>query len=138
MRAEKSPFVDATPALAGATYWLGARGCSGPEAMIGPIRVSATAAGAAQVAFAASPTLVRGGTHFAFAVPQRSDVQLEIFDVSGRRIASVFRGTLEPGPASFDWDRTTDQGAAASPGVYFARLQGFGRTQLMRLTLLAN
>ena len=131
-------FVDATPALAGATYWLGARGCSGPEAMIGPIRVSATAAGTAQVAFAASPTLVRGGTHFAFAVPQRSDVQLEIFDVSGRRIASVFRGTLEPGPASFDWDRTTDQGAAASPGVYFARLQGFGRTQLMRLTLLAN
>jgi beta-lactamase superfamily II metal-dependent hydrolase len=131
-------FTDAAAPLAGATYWLGARACSGAEAMIGPITVGPAALAGAQVAFAASPSLVRGSTRFAFSVPQRGEVELGVFDVAGRRVATVFRGTLEPGPASFDWDRGTDHGRSAAPGVYFARLQGFGRTQLTRMTLLAE
>lgn len=131
-------FVDATPPGSGATYWLGARACSGAEAMIGPIRVSAAALDAAAIVFAVSPSMVHRSTRFAFSAPQRSEVQLEIFDVTGRRVATLFEGLLEAGPASFDWDRTTDQGGGASPGVYFARLQGFGRTQFARLTLLGD
>jgi len=131
-------FVDASAPGSEATYWLGARACSGTEAMIGPIRVNTVALDAAPIAFAASPSLVRQGTRFAFAVPRRSEVQLDVFDVTGRLVATVFRGTLEPGPASFDWTRTTDQGERAAPGVYFARLQGFGHTQLTRMTLLAE
>jgi len=134
----KFRFVDASGPRSEATYWLGARACSGVEAMIGPIRVGAAGQGAARIAFAASPSLVRQGTRFAFDVPKRSEGQLDIFDVSGRRVATVFHGTLEPGPASFDWTRTTDQGGRAAPGVYFARLQAFGRTQITRLTLLAE
>ena len=134
-------FVDASAPAAGASYWLGARACSGSEGMIGPIRVSPVAQGAgsgAQVAFAASPTLVRQGTRFEFGVPWRSEVRLEVYDVTGRRIASIYGGMLEPGLKSFDWDRTTERGAPAAPGVYFARLEGFGRTQLARVTLLAK
>ena len=131
-------FVDSTPPGSGATYWLAARACSGAEAMIGPIRVSAAALDAAPVAFAVSPSLVQRSTRFEFTVPQRSEVQLEIFDVTGRRVATLFHGLLDAGPAGFDWDRTTDHGAGAAPGVYFARLQGFGRTQLARLMVLAD
>lgn len=131
-------FVDPAAPGSGATYWLGARACAGPEAMIGPIRVSAAAFAGGTVAFAASPTLVRDLARFHFAVPHRSEVQLDVFDVTGRRVATVFHGTLEPGQTSFDWDRTTDQGSVAAPGIYFARLQGFGRTQLTRLTLLVD
>jgi beta-lactamase superfamily II metal-dependent hydrolase len=130
-------FVDPATLAIEATYWLGARACSGAEAMIGPIRVAAFASGA-PVAFAASPSLVREGTRFDFSLPERAEVQLDVFDVTGRRVASVFRGTLEAGPASFEWRRTTDAGEIAAPGVYFARLQGFGRTQLTRMTVLAK
>jgi beta-lactamase superfamily II metal-dependent hydrolase len=130
-------FLDASAPASGATYWLGARACSGAEAMIGPIRVSSLA-NAAPVPFAATPTLAHDGTRFQFGVPWRSEITLEIFDVTGRRVASVFRGVLEPGPQSFDWNRTTDRGAHAAPGVYFARLEGFGRTQMTRVTLLAK
>lgn len=128
-------FVDAEPGAGEATYWLGARACSGVEAAIGPVRVTTTAL-AAEVAFAASPSLVREGTRFEFTVPRRSEVQLDVYDVSGRRVATVFRGMLEPGLASFPWARTTDGGGPAAPGIYFARLQGFGRTQLTRMTVL--
>jgi len=128
-------FEDPDAPAAGATYWLGARACSGAEAMIGPIRVSAAAVGT-PAGLAAAPSVVREGTRLTFAVPVRSEVELEIFDVQGRRVAGVFRGTLEPGPASLAWDRATDGGGRAAAGVYFARLQGFGRAQITRLTLL--
>jgi hypothetical protein len=87
---------------------------------------------------ALSDPALRQGARFDFAVPERGEIQLDIFDVAGRRVATIFHGTLEPGPASFDWNRTTDHGSGAAPGVYFARLQGFGRTQLTRMTLLAE
>jgi beta-lactamase superfamily II metal-dependent hydrolase len=127
-------FVDATPAAGEGTYWLGARGCSGPEAMIGPLLVSAAAT--APASFRASPSLVREATRFEFDVPQRGDVQLDVYDVTGRKVASVYRGSLEPGTASLAWDRTTGNGSPAGPGVYFAKLHAFGRTQIARVTLL--
>src|SRR5262245_4646004 len=130
-------FVDAGRSVGEGTYWLGARACSGAEAVIGPIRILASAA-AASIELSATPNLVRDMTHFSFAVERRSDVQLEIFDVSCRRVATVFSGTLEPGVASFDWDRSTDSGSKGAPGVYFARLQGLGRTQITRLMLLGR
>ena len=131
-------FVDGAAPRSGATYWLGARACSGAEAMIGPIRVSGAAPAAAAGSFVVSPSPVRDAARFEFAVPRRGEVELEIYDVAGRRVATVFRGTLEPGRPSLEWNRTTEQGQPAAPGVYFARLQGFGRTQLARLTLLAD
>ena len=127
-------FVDASARSGGGTYWLGARGCSGPEAVIGPLLVSAAAP--AIQAFRASPSLVRDATRFEFDVPRGGDVQLDVYDVTGRLVASVFHGRLEPGTASLEWGRTTAKGSPAEPGVYFAKLQAFGRTQLARLTLL--
>ena len=64
------------------------------------------------------------------------DVQLDVYDVTGRLVASVFHGRLGPGTASLEWGRTTAKGSPAEPGVYFAKLQAFGRTQFARLTLL--
>jgi len=130
-------FVDASAGAAHAgesTYWLGARGCSGPEAVIGPLRVSAAAP--ASATFRASPSLVRDATRFEFDVPSGGDVQLDVYDVTGRLVASVFHGRLEPGAASLEWNRSSAHGSPAAPGVYFAKLQAFGRTQLARLTLL--
>ena len=49
-------------------------------------------------------------------------VRLEIYDISGRRIAGILDGALEPGVHAFTWRHPTDRGGSASSGIYFARL----------------
>ena len=60
----------------------------------------------------------------------RQSVQVEIFDLRGQRIATLFEGFLPPGPHREVWR------ADAPSGVYFARVTvgGLGRT--VKLTLV--
>jgi beta-lactamase superfamily II metal-dependent hydrolase len=129
-------FVDATNA--GGVYWLGARSCSGPEGLIGPIRVS-TSATAPAIAFAASPNPVRGSVaRFQLTLERDADVQLDVYDLSGRRIATPHRGRLAAGQATIEWSLRQSNGTPAGPGLYFARLEALGRTQFTRVTVLGN
>jgi len=130
-------FVDAARANEAATYWLGARSCSGSEALVGPIRVEA-ATTAASVSLAASPNPVAGATRFDFALPRAAEVRLEVFDLQGRRIATPLLGRAAAGPVTVDWAVRDDAGRAVEPGLYFARLQTLGRTLYTRVTVLAR
>ena len=130
-------FVDAARAGEPATYWLGARSCSGPEALVGPIRVEAASA-AASLALEASPNPALGGTSFEFALPRAADVRLEVFDLEGRRVATPLMGHAAAGPVRVDWSLTDDAGRSARPGLYFARLQTLGRTLYTRVTVIGR
>ena len=68
-----------------------------------------------QLAFL-SPTRAAG------ALP--ADLGLGVYDVSGRRVASVpVQGaTLEHGMVTLSWDGRSDAGAAVDPGIYFVRV----------------
>ena len=129
-------FVDTAPAGPG-VYWLGARACAGPEGMIGPIRVTAAAAPVA-LDFAVAGNPVRGSARFELGVPHAADVTLEIFDVTGRRVAAPFSGAVPAGRASLEWNLTGDSGVKVLPGVYFARLEGLARTMFTRVTVLED
>ena len=58
-----------------------------------------------------------------FAVPRASDVDLGIYDVAGRRVATVFRGTLAPGTYAREWSGERSDGRQAESGVYFVRIK---------------
>ena len=69
-------------------------------------------------------------TTITFTLPARSAVSLVVYDVLGRRVATLVDGSLSAGPHLAVWD-----GRACASGVYFYRLlaTGFARTNKMLL-----
>jgi len=65
---------------------------------------------------------VRDEVRFQFTLPQRSRVDLAIYDLAGRRMAEVARGELEAGEHAAAW-RLDATGGRISAGVYFARFR---------------
>jgi hypothetical protein len=65
------------------------------------------------------------GVHVSFDVPSRAAVEVVLFDVTGRSVATLVDGVLEPGTYTRRWS-TQD----LSPGVYFLRMAapGFEKT----------
>ena len=127
-------FTDHAPNASG-TYWLGVRSCAGPEGLIGPFHVAAGVA-AGRVSLAAAPNPAQGGTRFSFTVEREAEVRLEVFDIAGRKVATPFAGKAAPGAMSVDWALAKADGARIAAGVYFARIEGLGRTLYTRVTVL--
>jgi hypothetical protein len=64
-------------------------------------------------------------------------VRLAIYDVAGRRVATLVDRALPPGPYEAVWDGRSDRGGPAPSGVYFARLTvGQGESFTRKLVLL--
>jgi hypothetical protein len=58
----------------------------------------------------------------AFEAPSGREARLEIFDLAGRRCATVAAGRFGPGAHRAAWNGRLDRGGRASAGVYRARL----------------
>ncbi len=69
-------------------------------------------------------------TEIFFTVPVSSQVRLEVFSVSGRKVATLVDGRCEEGDHSVEWDAT-----GFGSGVYFYRITTpeFGETRSMVL-----
>jgi hypothetical protein len=80
-----------------------------------------------------SPNPVFGATTFEFAVPLRAAVSLDIFDVRGRRVYTVYRQETEPGVKTVTWHGRNERGEPLASGQYLARLrvQGPGIKELL-------
>ncbi|MBU1700161.1 MAG: T9SS type A sorting domain-containing protein [Candidatus Eisenbacteria bacterium] len=59
-----------------------------------------------------------------FALQDAGIVMLDVFDVTGARVARLLRSSMEPGARSVPWRCTNDQGERLSSGVYWLRLAG--------------
>jgi hypothetical protein len=78
------------------------------------------------------PNPFNPATTIGFDVPQRADVRLEVFDVAGRRIATVVDASFAPGRHTVSFD------AQQLPsGVYFYRI-AMGDFQQVRSMLLVK
>jgi endonuclease/exonuclease/phosphatase family metal-dependent hydrolase len=73
---------------------------------------------------------------FAYDLPVAAPVSLAIYDLSGRRIATLASGTQEPDRYQVHWNAVSDAGAAVPAGLYFARFSAPGMTRLTRLIVL--
>jgi len=67
------------------------------------------------------PNPTRGATVIEFDVPRASDLTLSIFDIAGRRVATLAQGLHEPGRYQTSWSGRADQ-APLAPGLYMVRL----------------
>ncbi len=83
------------------------------------------------------PSPANAGTTLRFVLSDRQPaVELSIFDLSGRRVASLVRGALPAGQHTQEWNLRTDQGERVRAGLYFARLDAGPFHQTCRLVVL--
>ncbi|MGE5497017.1 MAG: T9SS type A sorting domain-containing protein, partial [Syntrophothermus sp.] len=76
------------------------------------------------------PNPFNPSTSIKFYIPAASAVKLELYNVLGVKVASVFEGNLEKGSHIFTFD-----GSGYASGVYFARLYAGGHTNSIKMTL---
>jgi endonuclease/exonuclease/phosphatase family metal-dependent hydrolase len=77
------------------------------------------------------------GTTLRFDLAQAGDVQLDVFDVAGRRVARLAAAAFGRGTHAVRWDGRGDGGRPLGSGVYFVRLSAPDLSpQTVRVTLL--
>jgi len=76
-------------------------------------------------------------TTIAFEIPRVGHVDLEIFDVAGRRVRTLHLGeTIEAGRHSVVWNGKDGQGRSLASGVYQIRLKTREFEGVQRVTLI--
>jgi hypothetical protein len=83
-----------------------------------------------------SPNPFHGGTAIAFQLPEPERATIEIFDVAGRRVATVLDRDLPAGLHTAMWDGRDASGNEVSAGIYFYRLEAGPREGLRKMILL--
>jgi len=82
------------------------------------------------------PNPFNPSTALAFKLDSASDVGISVYNVSGRRLASVFSGVLPAGPHEFTWDGVNNKGETVASGVYFWRMEANGEVETLKMTLV--
>lgn len=65
-------------------------------------------------------------TTLTISLPDRRRIELAVFDVTGRLVAEIERGTFGPGILRRIWNGTDGAGRRVASGVYFARIRSGG------------
>ncbi len=83
-----------------------------------------------------SPNPFRDGTAMAFNLPTPSRARLDIYNVAGRKIATVVDGDFPAGHHSVTWDGTGAGGRDVSAGIYFYRLEAGANQSTKKMIVL--
>lgn len=71
----------------------------------------------------AAPNPFSGSTRLDYSLPQQGLADISVYDIGGRRMATLFHGVAEAGPHAAFWDGRMADGSLAPAGVYHAVLQ---------------
>ena len=89
------------------------------------------------VAFTSKPNPSRGALFVRFELAAEENVEVALFDVSGREVRTLTKASYPAGPHEVAWDGLDQSGRPAAPGVYLVRLKG-PRTQAAHHVGLMN
>ncbi|MEO0264606.1 MAG: FlgD immunoglobulin-like domain containing protein, partial [candidate division WOR-3 bacterium] len=62
------------------------------------------------------------GFEFAYALPERSEVEISIYSVTGQKVATLVKGTREAGYHTVRWNGKDERGSAVGSGVYIVKM----------------
>jgi hypothetical protein len=77
------------------------------------------------------PNPFNASTVISYELPTDTHVKLEVYNISGQKVATLLNGNQEAGYKSVSWDASE-----TSSGVYFYKLAAGDFTQVKRMTLL--
>ncbi len=69
------------------------------------------------------PNPFNPNTLIEYRLTEDSFVELEVFDVSGRRVKTLVSNTQLAGPHACEWDGRNEEGRSMASGIYLARVQ---------------
>ncbi len=75
-------------------------------------------------------------THIEFALPQATDVRLEIYDIRGVQVRTLVNSLMPAGYHNTKWDGRNDAGNAVSSGIYVLQMQAGEQHFVKKMTLL--
>ena len=78
----------------------------------------------------AAPNPASGATSVSFVLPEAQDATVEVFDVLGRRVATLLDGPVAAGESTVTWNA-----AGNAPGVYVLRLTAGTQAAVQTVTL---
>jgi hypothetical protein len=64
------------------------------------------------------------------------EIDLEIYDVSGRLVRELYRGSLAGGSNRFVWDGRNDGGTEVASGIYFLKMEWRGMSSTIKMILV--
>ena len=73
-----------------------------------------------------------------FALPKATNVTLGVYDLLGRKVATLANGHLAAGAYMKSWAGVDDSGKPVSSGVYFYRLNAGGEVRTTRTMIINN
>jgi hypothetical protein len=82
------------------------------------------------------PNPFNPSTTIRFAITNPTQVTLDVFDVMGRRVATLVNRELSAGAYNVSWDARNDVGQTVSSGVYLYRLQAGDVVQTKQMTFV--
>jgi len=83
-----------------------------------------------------TPDLVNSETVISFALPEREEAALVLYNLAGQQVATLAHGMREAGMHTLTWDGTDGHGNPLASGVYLYHLQTSTREQTRKLLLL--
>ncbi|MCB5247468.1 MAG: T9SS type A sorting domain-containing protein [Candidatus Cloacimonetes bacterium] len=87
-------------------------------------------------ALSAYPNPFNPDVSIAFNLALSNDVSVDVFNIRGQKVRSLYRGKLAGGNHSLRWDGRDDSGRGVASGVYFARVQTKEESKTIRMMLM--
>jgi hypothetical protein len=84
------------------------------------------------------PNPFNPATNLSVGIPTESDVMLAVFDMLGKEVKQLYKGTLKPGEYAFTWDGRDASGTTLPSGTYFSRLVAGRGTILTKKMVLVR
>jgi hypothetical protein len=75
-------------------------------------------------------------TSIRFDVPEESRVLLDIYNVTGQKVATLVNGNMQPGFHSIRWNGTNENGKQLASGMYIYRISSSKFTDVKKLILM--
>ncbi len=87
-------------------------------------------------AFNVTPNPAFGSMSINYSLSAPAEVEIDVYDLQGRLVATVFEGPRQSGSHNELWQATDDNGNGLAGGIYFCRLTTAGYTQSKKIILI--
>jgi hypothetical protein len=84
----------------------------------------------------AGPNPSTGGSELRLELPRAGEVELRVYDASGRRVRAIHAGRRAAGHQSIAWDGLSDAGTPVAAGVYWMRVLAGGEERGARVVVV--
>lgn len=74
--------------------------------------------------------------NFQFNLPADGIYTIDVVDVMGNQVKSIFNGSANAGAKSFEWNGTDNSNQSLSNGVYFVRLNGNNQVFTQKISIV--